>query len=153
GLRQHGDVLRFELRAAHAHPHALHNAVFGIHPQGLDARAGLHVYDALFRHAALVHILRHAADAVAAHLADGTVRVIHIHLKVGLLRGADADKSVAAHAEMSVRDEPRKSRAVLHCLLKAVYIHIVVATAVHLRKLHIPSLPIYGLMQLLYTTF
>ena len=50
----------------------------------------------------IIHKFGDAADAVSAHLRPRTVRVIHLHLKIGFLRRVDKDHTVPANAEMSV---------------------------------------------------
>ena len=122
----------------HADAHALNHAVLQVKPERLDARAGFNVDYGLVGHAALVDVLGDAADSVAAHLRLRAVGVVHIHLEVGLVGWADADKPVAARAEVPVGHLAGKlgPGRLGQVLLKAVDVHIVVAAALHFSKLH-----------------
>ena len=96
------DLLRPKLRTAHAHAHSLDRAVGHIQPERLDAGACLDRELGLIRQTAVIDILAHAADGVAAHLGTRTVGIVHLHAKIRALRRADQHEPVAADAEMAI---------------------------------------------------
>ena len=90
-------------------------------------------------HRAVVDDLRHAAQAVAAHLRARPVGVEHQHLAVGLRVRGDDDQAVGADPEAAVRDEDREGGEVEaedFGELEGVHVDVVVPGAVHLDEFH-----------------
>ena len=84
----------------------------------------------------IINIFRHTADSVAAHGPSGPVCIVHLHLKISFIRRSDQNQSVRTDAKMSVTDQNGSLLRVRHLLLKTVNIDIIVAAAMHFRKLH-----------------
>ena len=97
---------------------------------------------AAVRHAVVVQVFAHAADAVAAHFTLRTVGVKNAHLRIRLVRRGDQNDAVAADAEMRLAQPDRKFLGIGDRLVKTVEIDVVVAAAVHLGEgqLHAVSL-------------
>ena len=56
----------------------------------------------------IVHVFSNTADPVSAHGSFGTVRVVHCHPEIRLVRRADQDQTVGTDAEMTVTDDFRR---------------------------------------------
>jgi len=85
----------------------------------------------------IVGVLRHAANAVAAHLRLAAVRVEYPHPDIRFLRWHDENEAVRAHAEVPIRDRAGERRRVVHCLPGSVDENVVVSDPVHLREAHL----------------
>ena len=140
-VRRCRDLPAVQFRQAHIHPHADRLAVFHIQVQSLHPRARFDGQVGLVRQSAVVAILGHAADTVAAHLAFAAVIIEHLHPKIRLVAGQDQDQSVGAAAEMRAAHPHAQRRRVGNGFLQTVDINVVVSDAFHFGKAHtIPPL-------------
>ena len=111
--------------------------VLHVEIDGQHAAAGLDRQSRLAGNAVVVHVLRHAAQPVAAHLGLGAVGVEHPHPGVGQLRLADEDEPVGADAEVPIADGAGECRQVGgHGVADAIDVHVIVADPVHLGEPH-----------------
>ncbi len=124
------------LRYTHVHGHLIHRPLMDLQLKLLDPSQSLHGYPFPSHHAAVVHILSHTADGIAAHSSLRAVRVEHPHSHIRLRRRADKNQPVSPDAEMPVADQYRRPLRPVHLLLKTVDIHIVIADAMHFCKFH-----------------
>src|SRR5262249_16023943 len=72
-----------------------------------------------------------ASDAVAAHIAPAAVRVVHLHPDVADTREREQDKSVAADAEVTIRNLARQRRRIRGPGSEGNEVDVVVAASVH----------------------
>ena len=147
----HRNQSRFQNRASHVDTHLLHRPAAlrlsrfflycqfqKLHLPGADYTDVVRI-----RQSFVIYILSHTADSVSAHLRPGAVGIVHFHLEIGIAGRVDKNHPVPADAEMSVAEPPYQFRLLRigNVLLKAVYIDIIIAAAVHFRKFHFCSSP------------
>ena len=90
-------------------------------------------------HAAVIDKFSHTADAVAAHLPAGAVRIPHLHLKIRDFGRIDEDHAVAADSEVPVTELFDDLRLLfrIELIFKSADIHVVIAASFHLGKTNI----------------
>ena len=125
--RAHHDACAGNAAVGSALPQNFQHATTGLDPQRICRH-----------HATIDRVFRHAADAVAAHLAFAGVGVKHAHAQVGIgtRRRAHGDEPVTANREMPVAHDPRHAREIERRVLRSIDVNVVVADAMHLCELH-----------------
>ena len=103
-----------------------------------DAGSGLNRKPCLFYDMMIVHILRHAADAIATHLTLRTVRIEHAHAHIRPIGRTDQDQPVGTDAKMTVAHTSGKLCRIVCFVFQTIYINIIISTAMHLCKFHHP---------------
>ena len=81
------NLFRLQDRTPHVYTDRLYASVFHRQIQRLDSASGADRNPGLVRQAVIIHIFCHTADSVPAHSPAGSVRVIHIHLKIRHIGG------------------------------------------------------------------
>ena len=145
--RQTAFVQRYLLcrkhRAPHIHFRARTHSAAQHERQRLYAARGLHGQFLFLCITAVVSILPHTADGVAAHFSLAAVEVEHSHPHVRDGARHDEHHAVAAHAEVAVADARYRADQLFftrkRVLFRQVEVDIIVARSVHFHKFHINS--------------
>ena len=90
----HRHFRRLQFRFSHINLNQFHLTVFHRQVKIFDAAQCFHGNVRLIRQAIIIDIFCHTADAVAAHLSAGAVRIVHLHLKIRLVRRIDHDQPI-----------------------------------------------------------
>ena len=140
-IGKHGDFRCLQDRTAHVYAHPLHTSVCHVQLQLLHAARAHHGDLRLIRQVFVVDELRHATDSVSAHLRTASVRIVHLHFKIRLLRRIDENHAVPADPEMAVAHFPDKIRLsfLRNLLCGPVNIDVIIAAAVHFGKFYFHS--------------
>ena len=136
-FRENRDFSGGEDRCAHIDCDRYCFIVFGLDSDGLDAASGGDADFGLFRNIVVVNVFGHAAYAVSAHGAAGTVGVIHVHFAVRLAGRPDQDQPVRADSKMTVADLYGGTCRIGNGFLKTVYIYIIISDPLHFCKFHL----------------
>ncbi len=140
-FHEDGDFRRLQLRRTHVHPDQDSLPALFRDLQMLIPRQGMDGEILLRRKPPVIDIFGHATDGVPAHLALGPVRVIHAHLEIRLVGGANQHQPIAPDPEMPVADEFRDFTGIRERLPQAVHVNIIIPYPVHFRKFHPAPLP------------
>ena len=131
-----GNARPIEHRRAHLRAHRAHAAIFQQHLRSAQAAAGFHHHGSRRCAARFIEIARRAAQAVSAHFRLAAIGVENAHARVRLVRGADQNQSIRAHAIVRPRNAHGQRRRVAHLLRKRVHINIIVPQALHFDEFH-----------------
>ena len=131
----HGNHAGTCFRLTHIHPGLRNLSVFDRQLNFLSAGQGFNGNRVLICQAMVVHIFRHAADPVTAHLAFRAVRIEHAHFKIRCFRGTNQNQPVASDTVMIPANIFSHRLRIGHFLLRAVCVNIIVSAAVHFGKL------------------
>ena len=105
--------------------------------EGLDAGESVQGDGGPVGQALVVDVLADAAGGVAAHAGLGTVGVEDAHAEVGHVRAAYQHQPVAADARVWAAPCHGEFAGVLERVTGGVYIDVVIAGSVHLRKAYL----------------
>ena len=112
----------------------------GKESQVLDAGGCLHIDFRILHQAVIVGIFADAADAVAAHGALGSVRIVHDHADVRYFRRSDENQAVRADAEVAVRNVDGRCPRIRNGIsFRDIAVYVVVPASVHLCEMHMLS--------------
>ena len=130
------NLIRCQNRLPHIHTDKRHFIILNRQLQCFHSSARLHRNFSLIGQLMVIHVFCHTTDTVSAHLRLRSICIIDSHPKICNVRWSDCDQSIGPDTKMPITDCNRYFRRILYLFLKQIHIHIIVATAMHLRKLH-----------------
>ena len=130
------NLFRLQNRTPHIHADRFHLPVFYRQIQRLDSASGADRNPGLVRQSVIIHIFCHTANPVPAHSPAGSIRVVHVHLKIRHIGRLNQNQPIRSDSEMPVTDQDSRLLRMIHLLCKTVDIDIIIAASVHLCKFH-----------------